>query len=242
MTATSGLEAEWGELYGALAKAFAAGNQKAFLDALDSLGAARWLLGVGEEGEERVVSRSRNKQQQSSFPAVLDFASDSNPGGGCRGNQQGTQEESLCRRTSLLSSLKGLAYPIPTAGCAYAPDVAVFRASEAEGMALLPPEEVFWVAVIAASLRNLSDGDSFGPKQEQLVLAKMAAVCAAYCHPRQTHQRTAPQGGRRHHQSRHALAGLGGRREPSLRDAACHLSHHKASAPCAERRAAERTY
>lgn len=34
-------------------------------------------------------------------PLVLDFASDSNPGGGWRGGQRGTQEEALCRCSSL---------------------------------------------------------------------------------------------------------------------------------------------
>ena len=34
-------------------------------------------------------------------PAVLDFASDSNPGGSWRSKQQGTQEEALCRASTL---------------------------------------------------------------------------------------------------------------------------------------------
>jgi chemotaxis protein CheZ len=41
MTAESELKAEWGELYGALSDAFAAGNRDAFIETLDRLGDAR---------------------------------------------------------------------------------------------------------------------------------------------------------------------------------------------------------
>lgn len=71
MTATSGLEAEWGELYGALAKAFAAGNQKAFLDALDSLGAAR------EDGLYRELREMTSKMTNSLRFALEQFRMDS---------------------------------------------------------------------------------------------------------------------------------------------------------------------
>lgn len=39
------------------------------------------------------------QQKGAKNPVVLDFASDSNPGGGYRTNQEGTQEESLCRKS-----------------------------------------------------------------------------------------------------------------------------------------------
>ena len=68
---------------------------------------------------------------------VLDFASDTTAGGGWRGNQVGTQEESLCRRSSLLPCLEAVVYPIPTFGAVYVPDVLVFRGSERDGYPLL---------------------------------------------------------------------------------------------------------
>lgn len=46
-------------------------------------------------------SSSLSSSSSSFPPCVLDFASDSKPGGGWRTKQQGTQEESLCRRSSL---------------------------------------------------------------------------------------------------------------------------------------------
>jgi hypothetical protein len=62
-------------------------------------------------------------------PAVLNFASDSNPGGGVRkGNQSGTQEETICRCTSLLPSLEALQYPLDHSAAAYTPDIEVIRA------------------------------------------------------------------------------------------------------------------
>src|SRR5271170_7026365 len=41
MTTKSELAAEWGDLYGALSNAFAAGNRDAFVEILDRLGKAR---------------------------------------------------------------------------------------------------------------------------------------------------------------------------------------------------------
>ena len=55
-------------------------------------------------------------KDSSKAPCVLDFASDTCPGGGWRTKQQGTQEESLCRRSSLGESqsvnLKAIAHLI----------------------------------------------------------------------------------------------------------------------------------
>jgi hypothetical protein len=46
-------------------------------------------------------------------PIALDFASGSNPGGSWRSKQQGTQEESLCRRSNLGLLLEKKKYPMP---------------------------------------------------------------------------------------------------------------------------------
>ncbi|KAJ3387614.1 hypothetical protein HDU84_000648 [Entophlyctis sp. JEL0112] len=76
---------------------------------------------------------------------VLDFASDTNPGGAWRSsNQQGTQEEAICRTSSLGIQLEACtAYPIPTYGAVLVPEVAFFSK---DGNPL-------WCAVVAAALR-----------------------------------------------------------------------------------------
>jgi hypothetical protein len=88
------------------------------------------------------------RQIGSGSVCVLDFASDSEPGGGWRGNQTGTQEESLCRASSLGRALERLPYPIAAYGCAHVPDVVVFRG--ADGALLGEP---FHVGVLAAALQ-----------------------------------------------------------------------------------------
>ena len=72
-------------------------------------------------------------------------------------NQQGTQEESLCRRSNLACGLESLEYPIPALGAAWVPDVCVFRTDERAGYQLL--ETPFWIGgVIACALRNFRSG------------------------------------------------------------------------------------
>ncbi len=58
-------------------------------------------------------------------PVVLDCASSTNPGGGWRGNQVGTQEESLCRRSNLGILLEKAKYPIPADGVMYIQKVTI---------------------------------------------------------------------------------------------------------------------
>eukprot|EP01060_Flectonema_neradi_P008577 TRINITY_DN16115_c0_g1_i1.p1 TRINITY_DN16115_c0_g1~~TRINITY_DN16115_c0_g1_i1.p1 ORF type:complete len:251 (+),score=51.10 TRINITY_DN16115_c0_g1_i1:48-800(+) len=86
---------------------------------------------------------------------VLDFASDSNAGGGWRGGQTGTQEESLCRRSTLGISLEKHSasggYPIDTNNCIYVKNVTVFREPEELDYQSITP---FETSVIAASLRS----------------------------------------------------------------------------------------
>merc|ERR1712039_173958 len=82
---------------------------------------------------------------------VLDFASDSEPGGGWKGKQRGTQEEGLCRSSNLGVCLEahygtaGAAY-MPQNSFVYVPDVVVFRSPEQLHYRLL--EEPFWVSVV----------------------------------------------------------------------------------------------
>lgn len=62
---------------------------------------------------------------------VLDFASPSNPGGSARSDQQGTQEETLCRCSTLLPSLENLFDEqlggMPNDGCFLVDNVCVFK-------------------------------------------------------------------------------------------------------------------
>eukprot|EP00300_Choanocystis_sp_HF-7_P012683 c17987_g1_i4.p1 GENE.c17987_g1_i4~~c17987_g1_i4.p1 ORF type:complete len:270 (+),score=37.89 c17987_g1_i4:132-941(+) len=115
-----------------------------YLTKTDSFAAASWVI--------EYHSGAQGKDRKACLPIVLDFASDSNPGGGWRSNQTGTQEESLCRCSSLGLSLEKMPYPIPSPGCAYVSDVIVFKSSD--GSYLPKP---FNVGVVAAALRQVPD-------------------------------------------------------------------------------------
>ena len=106
---------------------------------------------------------------------VLDFASDTTAGGGWRGNQVGTQEESLCRNSSLGRALEALPYPLPALGVAYVPEVAVLRVESAPRTLLSPP---FHVAAVAAALRDVG-GDDPDKKQRAFLAAKVEGVLSA---------------------------------------------------------------
>ena len=120
--------------------------------------AAQWLYGRGAKSV-----------------CVLDFASDTTAGGGWRGNQVGTQEESLCRNSSLGRALEALPYPLPTLGVAYVPEVAVLRVESAPRTLLSPP---FRVAAVAAALRDVG-GDDPDKKQRAFLAAKVEGVLSA---------------------------------------------------------------
>jgi len=155
---------------------------------LDSFDAALLLEQEGsqaregqEEGSEetpccKMTTARRSKTRKDTHmtrTCVLDFASDSNPGGGYKSDQQGTQEESLCRRSSLAMSLEVAQYPIPFMGAVLCPEVAVFRD---QNLQLLP--QVFWVSCIAASLRSQSSsGDGhLNDSERQVVKQKIRLV------------------------------------------------------------------
>ena len=120
--------------------------------------AAQWLYGRGAKSV-----------------CVLDFASDTTAGGGWRGNQVGTQEESLCRNSSLGRALEALPYPLPALGVAYVPEVAVLRVESAPRTLLSPP---FHVAAVAAALRDVG-GDDPDKKQRAFLAAKVEGVLCA---------------------------------------------------------------
>ena len=68
-------------------------------------------------------------------PVVLNLADDLQAGG-CVDIGSGAQEESIFRRTSLFATLSQSLYPVGDDEGVYSPDVAVIRASEAEGWRL----------------------------------------------------------------------------------------------------------
>lgn len=139
----------------------------------DSFDAARWLVANRDGGDATASATSASgsdkphgtataqKNSGCSRPLILDFASDSNPGGGWRGGQQGTQEEALCRCSSLgvaletayeFSGARCVGHPnrrpgvrcdphnflcnvryMPRMGCVYVPECVVIRANESLG-------------------------------------------------------------------------------------------------------------
>ncbi|TEA15790.1 hypothetical protein C8034_v001941 [Colletotrichum sidae] len=114
--------------------------------------------------------------------AILNMASPLNPGGGFV-NGAGSQEESLCMRTTLLPSLKDEWYRLPELSAVYTPDVLVFRDEDAEDV--LHHNERWYVDCISsAMLRNpeteRDDETGFShyvtDKDRQLAMEKMKVV------------------------------------------------------------------
>lgn len=87
-------------------------------------------------------------------PVVLDFASGTNPGGGWRGNQQGSQEESLCRRSDLGLLLEKKKYPIPNDGLFYIKNVIINKNLKLENITPIK------TSVIATELKSISSRSS----------------------------------------------------------------------------------
>ncbi|KAK4119406.1 hypothetical protein N657DRAFT_650226 [Parathielavia appendiculata] len=71
--------------------------------------------------------------------AVLNMASERNPGGGWLKGAS-AQEEALCFRSTLAASLHRTLYPIPRRTGLYSRDVAIFRGSVSDGHKLMVPE------------------------------------------------------------------------------------------------------
>lgn len=84
-------------------------------------------------------------------PLILDFASGSNPGGGWRGKQTGTQEESLCKRSNLGLLLEQKKYPIPDLGYHYVKNVIITKDINMKPIAPIK------CAVIASELKGISE-------------------------------------------------------------------------------------
>lgn len=94
--------------------------------------------------------------------AILDYASDSNPGGGWRSQQTGTQEESICRRSTLGLTLENAKYPISTYGAIFVQDVLILP----DGTKSF---DEIWCSVIAAALRGGSTGQFLQDKTDGIL-------------------------------------------------------------------------
>ena len=108
---------------------------------------------------------------------VLDFASDSNPGGSWRSKQQGTQEEALCRASSLGLKLEAHFADVGAGGympgkesCVYVPEVAVFWVKDSGWLVPAIP-----CAVVAAALRDVGGDVGALRRKVRSVLVTAAA-------------------------------------------------------------------
>ncbi|TPX16482.1 uncharacterized protein E0L32_003776 [Thyridium curvatum] len=113
--------------------------------------------------------------------AILNMASPLSPGGGFL-NGAGSQEESLCMRTTLLPSLRDEYYRLPELAAVYTPDVLVFRDEQEDQV--LPKRDRWHVnCITAAMLRSpeterdaLERGRYVHERDRELVLQKMRMV------------------------------------------------------------------
>lgn len=140
----------------------------------DTLTAAHDLLKLDDESSKIDLS---NKNARA---AILNMASPLSPGGGFL-NGAGSQEESLCMRTTLLPSLKDEYYRLPELGAVYTPDVLVFRDESAQD--LDKKDRWFVDCVSAAMLRDPElevndEGRNYyaNDKDRELTLQKMRVV------------------------------------------------------------------
>ena len=115
---------------------------------------------------------------------ILNMASPLRPGGGVLSGAT-SQEEFLCARTTLLSSLKENFYRLPELGGIWTSDVLVFRSalSLGDSQGELGPGDRYWLDVISAGMLRFPELEGeedeekkLGKKDRELVGAKMRAV------------------------------------------------------------------
>ncbi|KAM5344469.1 hypothetical protein ACJ41O_013005 [Fusarium nematophilum] len=142
----------------------------------DTLTAARALL-----VRDTASGTTDGLGNKTSRVAILNMASPLSPGGGFL-NGAGSQEESLCMRTTLLPSLKDEYYRLPELAAVFTPDVLVFRDEPADEV-LDKKDRWFVDCVTAAMLRgpeievsDLGRGSYADEKDRELVLQKMKMV------------------------------------------------------------------
>ncbi|KAK3320297.1 hypothetical protein B0T19DRAFT_446062 [Cercophora scortea] len=122
--------------------------------------------------------------------AILNMASPLRPGGGVLTGAT-SQEESLCRRTTLYPSLHEHFYRLPEVGAIYTPDVLVFHSSSSspDQTVIDDKKDWFFVDVVTASMLRFpelegDDGDDeeaggrryAEQKDREMVVRKMTAV------------------------------------------------------------------
>jgi uncharacterized protein (TIGR02452 family) len=127
--------------------------------------------------EDTLVAASQFRELS---PAILVFSSDTNPGGGCKGNQQGTQEENICRRSTLQPVLETLNYPIPSMGIAYVPHIQVFRDTPQNNYNFL--ENPFEVGGICGAMRMLDDDNPKEKRKREQKIQLVFEVAKLYQH------------------------------------------------------------
>lgn len=86
----------------------------------------------------RHATAAENLSSSAARVAVLNMASEFNPGGGWMKGST-AQEEALCYRSSLAASLRRDLYPIPRRAGVYTRDVVIFRESMSDGHMLMVP-------------------------------------------------------------------------------------------------------
>ncbi|KAJ3536306.1 hypothetical protein NM208_g6782 [Fusarium decemcellulare] len=146
------------------------------LQVADTLPAAQSLL--TRETSSGITADLSNKNAR---VAILNMASPLSPGGGFL-NGAGSQEESLCMRTTLLPSLKDEYYRLPELGAVFTPDVLVFRDESADQV--LDKNDRWFVDCITAAMPrgpeidvdDLGRGSYAHDKDRELVLQKMRMV------------------------------------------------------------------
>lgn len=147
------------------------------LQVADTLTAAHSLL--ARDTSSGVTLDLSNKK--AARVAILNMASPLSPGGGFL-NGAGSQEESLCMRTTLLPSLKDEHYRLPEVGAIFTPDVLVFRDEEADEV--LEKNGRWYVDCITSAMlrgpeidvNELGRGSYTHDKDRELVVQKMKMV------------------------------------------------------------------
>lgn len=116
-----------------------------------------------------VVSLALNENIKN--PAVLIFASDTNPGGSKTASNAGTQEEAIVRTSTLSVAQRQLPYPIPDLGVAYVPFC----------QTILPSEGSFVFGAVCSALRLVMSDVNSGKltaKEKEYLDAKVMSVLA----------------------------------------------------------------
>ncbi|KAJ4362408.1 hypothetical protein N0V83_010501 [Neocucurbitaria cava] len=155
-------------------------DRKIRIISTDSLTAAHMLAFPSKYGD----AKAPNTNKKAPNVCILNMASPLRPGGGVLTGAT-SQEEYLCARTTLLSSLQETFYRLPELGGIWTSDVLVFRShlplDDSKGE--LGAGERYWLDVISAGMLRFpelegaeDEAKRLGKRDVQLVEAKMRAV------------------------------------------------------------------